>query len=840
MRSQRLNSDSAESQATAQSPVKRRLRAWAKRFRVEKSAKNQARIDTGNSATHSTTNTTPDDHANSIRYFANPGPAFEDRETPETPATNTCAKAVAFYLPQFHSFEQNDDWWGKGFTEWRNVSRGTPRFKGHYQPRIPRDLGFYDLTNVDTLKAQSALARAAGIEAFCFYYYWFNGKRLMEKPLDLFAEHEIDQEFCIMWANENWTRRWDGRDSDILIAQDYSLEDEDNFLADTAKYMTHPRYMQVQGRPIFILYRASLIPDTAQTLMRWREKWDKNHGVKPLIYMVQSYLDRDPYALSCDGAIEFPPHKVSRDLKRRNREHQIFDPNYEGQIRSYSDVVSKSLNEPSPDYPLIKTVSPSWDNDARREGSGITLQGSTPENYGKWLSGSIDFAINHPVDKEPLVFINAWNEWAEAAYLEPDIHYGHAYLNETYRVLKNTTQNTLKSVSTLGSDKPDAMKSTNKLLLIGHDAHANGAQMLLLALARHYKNDMGLSIEILLKSGGVLLPQYQAIAPTTLLDDVKESDLTDWFRSTGSRYAIFNTSVTGDLISAAKAANFTSVSLIHELPALISEFKLEPHINAIAALSDHVVFASTQVQTGFEKFEPVIRSTIHIQPQGLYKNIRANEQDRASVRNMLSLNSTDTLVLNVGYADRRKGFDYFASTALRIATADPSIHFCWVGKRSKEMSKWFKSNIGKKLKGRLHLVDFTDDISPWFAAADCLYLSSREDPFPCVPLEAMSIGIPVVVHDGATGFDSKLLEFMEAVNIEDHTQIDKAIISALKSDTNEKKKSREHYVQTHYKLESYADNMIDLLGLTSNTDQPSMSPKPTPPRPLDFSPDISL
>ena len=860
---QRLKTGSSRGLNKVLSPVKSKLRTFTHKSVSSKFGLKKSKNTVGTS-TNSNERITPSDIAGNVRYFANPGPDFQSRCTPATPAVTTAAKAVAFYLPQFHTFEQNDSWWGAGFTEWRNVSRGIPRYQGHYQPRIPRDLGFYDLTNIETLKQQAELAQAAGIEAFCFYYYWFNGKRLMEKPLDLFAQSSIDHDFCIMWANENWTRRWDGRDEEVLIAQDYSVDDEDEFLADTAQYMNHPRYMQVQGRPLFILYRASLIPDTAQTLTRWREKWAKAHGVKPLIYMVQSYLDRDPYALLCDGAIEFPPHKVSRDLKRRNSEHTIFDKEFSGQIRAYSDVVSKSLNEPAPDYPLIKTVSPSWDNDARREGSGVTFQGSTPEAYGQWLKGAINFAKENPVGEKPLVFINAWNEWAEAAYLEPDVHYGHAYLNETYRVLQNgatadsstgsgttatacacacacaivgagAAAGTSASIATTA-----ASSNTPDLLLVGHDAHANGAQMLLLALARYYTQTQGLNIVILLKSGGALLSQYQAVAPTTLLKDLGNTDLTDWYKTTGCQRAIFNTCVTGDLISAAKNADMLTLSLVHELPALIKDFKLQPHVKSIANLADHIVFPSPLVQTGFEAFEPVIKSDITIQPQGLYKQISADAQARKSVREKLNLRDTDTLVLNAGYADNRKGFDYFVSAATRIFSIDPTIHFCWVGKRSREMSKWYKKKVDKKLTSRLHLIEFTDEISPWFAEADCVYISSREDPFPSVALEAMSLGTPVVVHSGATGFNSELLSFMKTVDIENNEEIDDAIIDTLLSDTPDRKFSRQQFIQSHYRLEDYGRKLTQLLGVAPRKEEEFISSTPTIPRPLNISPDILL
>jgi len=270
------------------------------------------------------------DIAGNIHFFANPGPDFEGPSTIDCTQLQAKAKTVAFYLPQFHTFEDNDRWWGKGFSEWRNVARGTPRYSGHYQPRIPRDLGFYDLNDKNVLRKQAELALQNGIEAFCFYYYWFNGKRLMDTPINHFMDMDLKQEFCLMFANENWTRTWDGFDSEVLIEQDYHDEDEDAFIEDNARHMRHERYMQVGGRPLWIIYRPGLLPDAKNMLARWRSKWTKNLGVKPWMLMVQGFGDEDPREFGLDGAIEFPPHKLCTDIPNMQDRLNILDPNYEG------------------------------------------------------------------------------------------------------------------------------------------------------------------------------------------------------------------------------------------------------------------------------------------------------------------------------------------------------------------------------------------------------------------------------------------------------------------------------------------------------------------------------
>jgi len=460
--------------------------------------------DEDNDGASGATASTPANMASSLRYFANPGPDFESASGVDCRAWNKKAKAIAFYLPQFYAFEENDLWWGKGFTEWRNVSRGAPRFAGHYQPRIPRDLGFYTLNDAEVLRQQCELARINGVEAFCFYYYWFDGKRLMDKPLDMFIEQAMPQDFCIMWANENWTRTWDGFDSEVLIEQSYRQADEEAFIADTARYMANPRYLRVNERPLFILYRPGLLPNAKETLARWRSKWAELLGIEPWILMVQGFDDMDPREYALDGAVEFPPHKVSVDTTDINSELTIFDPEFAGHVRRYEDVIRNSLSEDCPPFPLIKTVSPHWDNDARREGRGLTLHGSTPDLYRQWLEGAIDHAVANPFAGESLVFINAWNEWAEGAYLEPDVHYGHAYLNATQSALHGLAQ----------------AKERFSVLLAGKKAEQSGSAQHLLELATVLKQQFGLHVVIFLETGGELLPDYQALTHTVVLDEI--------------------------------------------------------------------------------------------------------------------------------------------------------------------------------------------------------------------------------------------------------------------------------------------------------------------------------
>lgn len=344
------------------------------------------------------------------------------------------ATLVAFYLPQFHPIAENDAWWGKGFTEWRNVSRALPQFEGHIQPRLPADLGFYDLRNPQIMRDQAQLAAEHGIGAFCFYYYWFSGTTLLEAPLrQWLADDSIDLPFCLCWANENWARRWDGRGDDILIGQQHSAEDDIAFIAHIADYLRDRRALKVDGKPMLLVYRPHLLPDARATAQRWRQ-WCRDHEIGEIhLAYVQGFERPDPRDIGFDAAVEFPPNMSNpRSL---TADQYLINPEFQGDVRDWRELAAEIAARPLPAYPLYPGVNPGWDNEARRSGRGRVYLHASPRGYGDWLSATIHQRLADAPAAQKVVFINAWNEWAEGAVLEPDARLGHAYLQATRRAL---------------------------------------------------------------------------------------------------------------------------------------------------------------------------------------------------------------------------------------------------------------------------------------------------------------------------------------------------------------------------------------------------------------------
>lgn len=352
--------------------------------------------------------------------------------------TKTDVRLIAFYLPQFHPIPENDKWWGKGFTEWTAVSRAKSLFKGHQQPHLPADLGFYDLRLPETRKEQARLAREFGIYGFCYYYYWFAGRRLLERPLEeVFRSGQPELPFCICWANENWSRRWDGSENEILIGQEHSRESDERFIRDVIPMLKDRRYIRVNGAPLLIIYRVDLLPDASVTVDLWREICAKAGIAQLHVAAVQSFGITDPRPYGCDSAVEFPPHGIAASEISGKVEELVSD--FKGKIYDYREVVQNALAKPKVPYPRFPGVMLGWDNTPRRGVAGHIYHHSSPLEYEIWLRGALERARTEARDLEPLVFINAWNEWGEGTYLEPDQANGHSYLVATRRALAHRT-----------------------------------------------------------------------------------------------------------------------------------------------------------------------------------------------------------------------------------------------------------------------------------------------------------------------------------------------------------------------------------------------------------------
>ena len=363
-------------------------------------------------------------------------PLFNGKPLREKPV-----KLICFYLPQFHPIPENNAWWGDGFTEWTNVKLATPQFEGHYQPRVPGELGYYNLLDPDVVRRQVKLAELYGIEGFCFYFYWFNGKRLLEKPiLNYLNDSQIHFPFCLCWANENWSRRWDGLDSEILIAQKHSPEDDFSFIEYIARYLRDPSYIRINGKPLLIVYRPSLLPSAKKTAHRWRT-WCRTEGIGEIyLAYTQSFEMVAPAIYGFDAAIEFPPNNsfppdISDCVKplRENFGNTIYD---------WRVFVERSEKYKPVSYTLFRGVCPSWDNTARRKNDGTVFLNNSPMLYQRWLKNAIADVVEHnPNPDERLIFVNAWNEWAEGAYLEPDARYGYAWLQATRNAISGEAYN---------------------------------------------------------------------------------------------------------------------------------------------------------------------------------------------------------------------------------------------------------------------------------------------------------------------------------------------------------------------------------------------------------------
>lgn len=374
------------------------------------------------------------------------------------PSAAPRARAIAFYLPQFHPVPENDAWWGKGFTEWTNVAAGKPRFDGHRQPHLPADLGFYDLRVPETRQAQADMARAAGIEGFCYYHYWFKGKRLLNRPFDeVLALGQPDFPFCLCWANESWSRAWSGRDHEVLMQQSYDDADDAAHIAWLCGVFSDSRYLRVNGRPLFLVYMPEKLPDPERLLASWRRAAQERLDIDPYFCAVRTgFSTRDSAGLRTlgfDGVVEFEPNRKHFPSTKNATGHAVallqhllparwYDALRDSRwlnkhnihtIVNYAAYVDRSVLRPQLDDATYPVVFPSWDNSARRASATI-IENHDSMMYLRWLEDAISRVASR-APEERLIFLNAWNEWGEGCHLEPDQVHGHSFLTQTAMAL---------------------------------------------------------------------------------------------------------------------------------------------------------------------------------------------------------------------------------------------------------------------------------------------------------------------------------------------------------------------------------------------------------------------
>ncbi len=356
---------------------------------------------------------------------------YEARKT----ADSCAARLIAFYLPQYHPIPENDLWWGKGFTEWTNVSKAKPLFRGHYQPHVPADLGFYDLRVPETRAAQAEMAREAGIEAFCYYHYWFAGKRMLERPFsEVLRSGQPDFPFCLCWANQTWTGIWHGSPNKVLIKQTYPGDDDHRIhFNELLPAFLDKRYVTVDGKPLFLIYQPKDIPQVTKVLDFWRSMAVKS-GLAGLhmVAILQGRETWNPLQHGFDALVRLylPPLReryVSLRKPFKKLLHLYLKRRGKPTIYRYEDVMLKVLHDRVPGIENYPCLLPNWDNTPRSGRNGLVLDGSSPELFRVQVRKSLEMMSDIPWERK-LIFIKSWNEWAEGNYLEPDLKFGKAYL----------------------------------------------------------------------------------------------------------------------------------------------------------------------------------------------------------------------------------------------------------------------------------------------------------------------------------------------------------------------------------------------------------------------------
>jgi len=726
---------------------------------------------------------------------------------------NLPAKLISFYLPQYHPIPENDGWWGKGFTEWTNVAKAVPQFVGHYQPHLPGELGFYDLRVPEVQRRQVELAKKYGIYGFCFYYYWFNGKRLLEKPLEQFMlDPEIDFPFCICWANENWTRRWDGLDNEVLISQDHSVKSDSEFIHDLIPYLKHPNYLRINGCPVVLVYRVDILENPLETTKYWRE-YVFNEGIDNLYLIAMDVFNfkEDPKSIGFDAVSEFPPNTLLVDEKSNIVEK--FNPNFEGRIYDYGQLIHSMLSRRDVNFIRFKAVMPSWDNTARKKDRSTIFINSSPVKFSYWLRESINMTKQSFSPSLRFIFINAWNEWAEGTHLEPDRKFGYGYLQSVASTLKEALQE----------------RKRIKYLFISHDANAGGSQKVLFDLLKWFKVNTLIDIKIICLSGGKLIKEFNKISKTLIFSEISTLTKEDQKKKIldfcgGIPDLIYgNTVVSGQIYYLLSEFNIPILTHVHELQSAIDKYASNV-IDDVIKFSDYYIACSYSVKQNLEKSykinpEKIFTGYSFIIPKN---NTQETLNKKINLRQKFGIESEKFIVLGCGIGmPFRKGADLFIETAVEIKERGlNNIQLYWIGDFDPQYSdpiygEWndyLKRIEQYNLNDIVSFLGYIDNPKDWLEIGDVFLLTSREDPFPLVMLEAADAKLPIIFFNDTGGSSEFVTSDMGfSVPYQDTKKMALKIIYLYNNkdvQMNMGKKAQERLLQ-NFTLEKIAPRILD-------------------------------
>ncbi len=348
------------------------------------------------------------------------------------------ARIFAFYLPQFHPIPENNEWWGQGFTEWTNVAKAKPLFKSHYQPRVPSTLSFYDLRLAETREAQAELAKNHGVEGFVYWHYWFAGKRLLERPFnEVLSAKKPNFPFCLAWANESWTGIWHGNPGKILIEQTYpGVTDYEQHFYALLEAFSDERYLKIEGKSIFYIYKPFDIPDVKVFIEKWNELAKRNN-ISEFYFIARVNSEeeiRKSFELGYNAVqtnwlgfamnkISYSKHFAIRALRKLTNNRYSLDVWDYGKLGPF---LTHKIDQKTHHHPTILT---GWDNSPRSGTNGRILVNYTPDEFEKHLQRILEISKKKNPENN-IIFLRSWNEWAEGNYIEPDLKFGHQFLEK--------------------------------------------------------------------------------------------------------------------------------------------------------------------------------------------------------------------------------------------------------------------------------------------------------------------------------------------------------------------------------------------------------------------------